>query len=233
MPSRVSRSRHSEDDGGGPTENPVDRPSTPTAGVPGTPAKAAGDRPATEKPDSPDEIIAVIGAGKIGRALARRAAMAGFRVVLEDLIPTSLEAARREIRQSLDEAVASGALDRSAAEQAFARIECAPSIEDAARQARIVMETGPDEFESKLEMFCLLDRICLPGTVIVSNCHALELSDTAAKAESIVGMYFSGDEAEIHCSAFTSARALEVAEGLARRMASSYRITRDGDSLKS
>ena len=233
MPSRVSPSCHSEDDGRGPTENPVDRPSTPTAGVPGTPAKTAGDRPATEKPDSPDEIIAVIGAGKIGRALARRAAVAGFRVVLEDLIPTSLEAARREIRQSLDEAIASGALDRSAAEQAFVRIECAPSIEDAARQARIVMETGPDEFESKLEMFCLLDRICLPGTVIVSNCHALDLSDTAAKAESIVGMYFSGDEAEIHCSAFTSARALEVAEQLARRMASSYRITRDGDRPKS
>ena len=37
------------------------------------------------------------------------------------------------------------------------------------------METGPDEAESKLEMFCLLDRICLPDTVIVSNCHALDL----------------------------------------------------------
>ena len=173
------------------------------------------------------EIVAVIGAGKVGRALARRAAVAGFRVVLEDLIPTSLESARREIRQSLDDAVESGSLDRAAAERAFARIECAASIEDAARRARIVMETGPDEFESKLEMFCLLDRICLPGTVIVSNCHALELSDTAAKAESIVGMYFSGDAAEIHCSAFTGARALAVAEQLAKRMASSYRITRD------
>ena len=176
------------------------------------------------------EIIAVIGAGKVGRALARRAAVAGFRVVLEDLIPTSLESARREIRQSLDDAVESGSLDRDAAERAFARIECAASIEDAARRARIVMETGPDEFESKLEMFCLLDRICLPGTVIVSNCHALELSDTAAKAESIVGMYFSGDAAEIHCSAFTGARALAVAEQLAKRMASSYCITRDGSA---
>ncbi|MGC2209612.1 MAG: 3-hydroxyacyl-CoA dehydrogenase NAD-binding domain-containing protein [Candidatus Korobacteraceae bacterium] len=181
------------------------------------------------------ETIAVIGAGKVGRALARRAAVAGFRVVLEDLIPTSLEAARREIRRSLDDAVSSGLLDPAVADQAFARIDCATTIEDAARRARIVMETGPDEFESKLEMFCLLDRVCLPGTVIVSNCHALELSDTSAKAESIVGMYFSGDplsgeHAEIHCSAFTSAGALAVAERLAARMASSYQITRDGDA---
>lgn len=176
------------------------------------------------------EIIAVIGAGRVGRALARRAAVAGYRVVLEDLIPSSLEHARQEIRQSLDDEVHSGALNQAFADAAFARIDCATSIEDAARQSHIVMETGPDEAESKLEMFCLLDRICLPDTVIVSNCHALELSDTATKAESIVGMYFSGDVAEIHCSAFTGERALSVAKQLAARMASSYRITREEPS---
>jgi hypothetical protein len=79
-------------------------------------------------------------------------------------------------------------------------------------------------------MFCLLDRICLPDTVIVSNCHALELSDTATEAKSIVGMYFSGDRAEINCSAFTGERALAVAKRLAERMASSYSVTRVGDS---
>jgi 3-hydroxybutyryl-CoA dehydrogenase len=192
-----------------------------------TDEKPAENQPAAHRVESAEEIIAVIGAGRVGRELARRAAVAGFHVVLEDLIPTSLEAARHEIRQSLDEAIGSGALAPAEAERAYARIDCATSIEDAARRARIVMETGPDEFESKLEMFCLLDRICLPGTVIVSNCHALDLSDTAAKAESIVGMYFSGDQAEIHCSIFTSDHALAVAERLAQRMASGYRITRD------
>lgn len=187
----------------------------------------AAENAAENAAEDAAETIAVIGAGKVGRAVARRAAVAGFLVVLEDLIPTSLEAARREIRRSLDDAVSSGLLDRMIADEAFARIDCATTIEDAARRARIVMETGPDEFESKLEMFCLLDRICLPGTVIVSNCHALELSDTSAKADSIVGMYFSGEHAEIHCSAFTSPRALAVAERLAARMASSYHITRD------
>jgi 3-hydroxybutyryl-CoA dehydrogenase len=176
------------------------------------------------------ETIAVIGAGKVGRALARRAAVAGFRVVLEDLIPTSLESARREIRRSLDDAVSSGLLDHAGADQAFARIDCATTIEDAARRARIVMETGPDEFESKLEMFCLLDRICLPGTVIISNCHTLDLTDTAAKAESIVGLYFDGDRAEVHCSAYTSPKALEVAKQLAARMAKSYVVTSDGQA---
>jgi 3-hydroxybutyryl-CoA dehydrogenase len=184
------------------------------------------------------ESIAVIGAGKIGRTLARRAAVAGFHVILEDLFPISLEEARREIRATLDEAVASGALSAAEADAAFARIDCASSIEGAVRRARIVMETGPDEQESKLEMFCLLDRLCLPDTVVISNCHALDLTDTAAKAEAIVGMYFSeGDDsevqAEIHCSIYTGQRALDVAVGLAKRMASGYRITRDADSAAS
>lgn len=198
---------------------------SPDAGSSAAPAHASGSGAA--------ESIAVIGAGKIGRALAHRAAMAGFRVILEDLMPTSLEAARREIRRSLDEAVAAGTLTASAADGAYTRIECATSIENAVRQARIVMETGPDEQESKLEMFCLLDRICLPNTVVVSNCHALDLTDTAAKAESIVGMYFAGDEAEIHCSIYTSQRALDVAIRLAQRMAKSYLVRRDEDSSAS
>jgi len=92
------------------------------------------------------------------------------------------------------------------------------------------METGPDEPESKLEIFCLLDRICLPDTVIVSNSRSLDLSDTASNAEFIVGMNFSGDQVQIRCSTFTGERALTVAVRLAERMASSYSITRDARS---
>jgi 3-hydroxybutyryl-CoA dehydrogenase len=190
-------------------------------------SREAADGPATES-------IAVIGAGRIGRSLARRAALAGFHVILEDLFPISLDEARKEIRATLDESVASGSLSAADADAAFARIDCASSIEDAVRRARIVMETGPDEQESKLEMFCLLDRLCLPETVVVSNCHALDLTDTAAKAEAIVGMYFSEGEdsrvqAEIHCSVYTGQRALDVAVNLAERMACGYRITRDAE----
>jgi 3-hydroxybutyryl-CoA dehydrogenase len=182
-------------------------------------------------PDANDaQIVAVIGAGKVGRELARRAAVAGFQVVLEDLFPISLASARQEIRQTLDDAVGSGGLDPLRADEAFARIDCVTTIEDAARRAHIVMETGPDEMESKLEMFCLLDRICLPNTVIVSNCTTLDLTDTNSKAESIVGLNFSGDRAEIHCSAFTCEHALAVAVHLAERMAATYHIVRDGHS---
>ncbi|MDR3765388.1 MAG: 3-hydroxyacyl-CoA dehydrogenase NAD-binding domain-containing protein [Acidobacteriota bacterium] len=176
--------------------------------------------------------VAVIGAGSVGRELARRAALAGFRVVLEDLFPTSLSAAQEELRQALEEAVVAGQIDRTQADEAYQRLECVTTIEDAARRAHVVMETGPDDMESKLEMFCLLDRFVLPGTVIVSNCRHLELSDTAANAASVVGMYFEGDRAEIHCSPYTGPAAVEVARKLASRMAASYTITGEPQTVK-
>lgn len=171
------------------------------------------------------QTLAVIGAGRVGRSLARRAVMAGYRVVLEDLFPTTLAAAQQEIRNTLDAAVAAGEMTAAEADEAYQRIECVTTIEDAARRAHIILETGPDEFESKLEMFCLLDRFALPGTVIVSNCRQLELSDTAANAASVVGLYFDGDHAEVHLSPFTSAAAVAVARGLAERLAKSYSVT--------
>lgn len=176
--------------------------------------------------------VAVIGAGRVGRALARRAALAGFQVVLEDLFPMTLAAAQQELRESLEAAVAAEQIDRARAGEAYARLECVTSIEGAVRRAHIVMETGPDDMESKLEMFCLLDRFALPGTIIVSNCRHLELSDTAANAASVVGMYFEGDRAEIHCSPYTGAKALEVAKMLASRMAASYTITGEPETAR-
>jgi 3-hydroxybutyryl-CoA dehydrogenase len=176
------------------------------------------------------ETVAVIGAGGVGRRLALRALRAGFRVVLEDLIPGSLSEAREQLAASLQKLVSAGSMSAPQAEEALGRISIASTIEGAARQSRIVMETGPDEFESKLEMFCLLDRICLPNTLIVSNCHTLELSDTAARADSIVGMYFDGDAAEVHCSAFTSETTLAAACKLAEKLATSYTVTRDGQA---
>jgi 3-hydroxyacyl-CoA dehydrogenase len=45
-----------------------------------------------------------------------------------------------------------------------------------------------------------------------------------------VGLYFDGDRAEVHCSAYTSPKALEVAKQLASRMAKSYVVTSDGQA---
>ena len=139
------------------------------------------------------ETIAVIGAGTMGRGIAHAAALGGYRTILEDILPNALRRAESEIRANLDKAVEIGKVSASDAKAAFARLEYAGSVDEAARQADLVIEAVPEELESKIEIFTLLDKICRPTTVLASNTSSLSLTEIASvtyRAPKIVGMHF-------------------------------------------
>jgi 3-hydroxybutyryl-CoA dehydrogenase len=139
------------------------------------------------------KTIAVIGAGTMGRGIAHVAALGGYRTVLEDLIPASLRKAESEIRTNLDKAVELGKVSAGDAAAALGRIEYAGSVEEAAREADLVIEAVPEEMESKIEIFTLLDKICRPGTILASNTSSLSVTEIASvtyRAKKCVGMHF-------------------------------------------
>lgn len=138
-------------------------------------------------------VIAVIGAGIMGRGIAHVAALGGYRTILEDLIPASLRRAESEIRTNLDKAVELKKVSSADAQAALGRLEYAGSIEEAARQADLVIEAVPEEMESKIEIFTLLDKICRPSTILASNTSSLSISEIAGvtfRAKKCVGMHF-------------------------------------------
>ena len=140
------------------------------------------------------QTIAVIGAGIMGRGIAHVAALGGYRTILEDILPASLRRAEDEIRANLEKAVELGKVKKEQADEAMRRLEFATSLEDAARQADMVIEAVPEEFDSKEEIFRLLDRICRPNTVLASNTSSLSVTEIAAvteRPENVVGMHFS------------------------------------------
>jgi 3-hydroxybutyryl-CoA dehydrogenase len=169
--------------------------------------------------------IAVIGAGSAGRSIAEIAVLGGFRTILEDILPASLRRAEGEIRDRLHAAVETGSVPRTAAEAALSRLEFATSLEDAAREADMVIEAVPDEFDSKEEIFRLLDRICRPGTLLVASSQSLRVSDIAAITErpaDIVGMRFghrNGGSVEVISGLRSSEQSVQLALTIARRMA--------------
>lgn len=137
--------------------------------------------------------IAVIGAGIMGRGIAHAAALGGYRTILEDILPTTLRKAETEIRTNLDKAVELGKVTQSDADVAFGRLEYASSVEQAARESDLVIEAVPEEMESKLEIFTLLDKVCRPTTMIASNTSSLsitEISSVTYRAAKCVGMHF-------------------------------------------
>ncbi len=137
--------------------------------------------------------VAVICAGIMGRGIAHAAAMGGYRTILEDLLPAALRRAESEIRANLDKAVELGKVAAPVADAVLRRIEYAGSVEEAAREADFVIEAVPDEMESKIEIFTLLDKICRPATILASNTSFLSVTEIASvtyRMEKCVGMRF-------------------------------------------
>jgi 3-hydroxybutyryl-CoA dehydrogenase len=111
--------------------------------------------------------VAIIGAGPLGRRLALGAARAGYRVLLEDVMPSNLHHARESIRQELSP-------------EALPAVVFVASIEDAVRDADLAIDCVPDELESKLEIFWLLDRMAPPRTVIATPTLQQSIGDLAS-----------------------------------------------------
>ncbi|MFZ0686617.1 MAG: 3-hydroxyacyl-CoA dehydrogenase NAD-binding domain-containing protein [Terriglobales bacterium] len=138
--------------------------------------------------------VAVIGGGGMGWGIAHAAALGGYRTILEDLFPNTLRKAESEIRSHLDKAVELGEVDPKDASAALSRLEYAGSVDEAARAADLVIEAVPDELESKLEIFIMLDKFCRPATILAANTAWLSVSEIAGatyRAKRCAGMRFS------------------------------------------
>jgi 3-hydroxybutyryl-CoA dehydrogenase len=112
--------------------------------------------------------VAVIGAGSAGRAFAFRSAGAGLQVVLEDVMPSNLRRAQDEYAGFAAVAGATGSL------------RYVSTVEDAVRDADLAIDFVPDELESKLEIFSLLDRMAPPRTILCTPTRALSITDLAS-----------------------------------------------------
>jgi 3-hydroxybutyryl-CoA dehydrogenase len=111
--------------------------------------------------------VAIIGAGPLGRWLALSAARAGFRVLLEDVMPANLHHAQEALRAVL-------------APESLPNVAFVSTIEDAVREADLAIDCVPDELESKLEILWLLDRMAPPRTVFATPTTRLSIADLAA-----------------------------------------------------
>jgi 3-hydroxybutyryl-CoA dehydrogenase len=128
------------------------------------------------------ETVAIIGAGPLGRWLALAAARAGFRVLLEDVMPANLHHAQELLREELSPVFIRQQLGPDTLCQtagAAPEIAFVATIEDAVREADLVIDCVPDELESKLEILWLLDRMAPPRTVLATPTTRLSIADLA------------------------------------------------------
>jgi len=138
-------------------------------------------------------IVAVIGAGIMGRGIAHVAALGGFQTVLNDVSDEFLQKARSRIRQDLHKAVSIGKLTDSDMDAALARLTLDNNLERAAESAELVIEAVPEKMELKLDVFSRLDQACANQAVLASNTSSLSITEMAAatrRPHQFIGMHF-------------------------------------------
>lgn len=181
------------------------------------------------------KTIAVIGAGARGRGIAYAVAAGGFRTILEDMSAPRLQEGWAWIRQSLDEEVAHGRVTAQQKEAAMAQLSMARCVEDASREADLVIEAAPEEMELKIELFTLLDKFAKPGSIFASNTSSLPIAEMAAvtfRPDKCVGMRFLNHVPnkkllEIICAAETSPDTIESCREVGRRMGKEVVVLRE------
>jgi 3-hydroxybutyryl-CoA dehydrogenase len=133
--------------------------------------------------------VAVIGAGVAGRGFALACASAGFHVVLEDVMPANLRRAQDEYQLHRHSGShcdpESQYLNRTHSTEVWAGIDggslsTALTVEDAVRCADLAIDFVPDELESKLEIFSMLDRMAPPRTILLTPSDAQSITDLAS-----------------------------------------------------
>src|SRR6202790_1907373 len=172
------------------------------------------------------KTIAVIGAGTMGRGIAYAAAFGGYTTVLEDISPQMLEESTRWITKSLDEGVARGKVDPKIRDQAISLISTANSVQDAIRDADLIIEAVPEEMEMKMELFTIFDKFGKPSAIFASNTSSLsisDMSDLTVSRERCIGMHFFNPVPkmkliELVKTPLTSQKTVDVCTEVGRRM---------------
>ena len=172
------------------------------------------------------KTIAVIGAGTMGRGIAYAALFGGYRTVLEDISPEMLNKASAWIRESFDEGVKRGKVDAAVRDRALPLLSTASKVEDAIRDAELIIEAVPEEMEMKLELFTIFDKFAKPGAIFASNTSSLsitDMSDVTVHRERCVGLHFFNPVPkmkliELVKTPFTSEETVAACREVAQRM---------------
>jgi 3-hydroxybutyryl-CoA dehydrogenase len=145
--------------------------------------------------------IAVIGAGTMGRGIAYAAALGGFQTVLEDVSNSVLANAMNWIAAAFDEGVKRGKVEPGMRDAALVRIRTSSSVEEAIRDADLIIEAVPEEIEMKLQLFTTFDNLAKGGAVFASNTSSLSISDftrTVKAKDRCIGMHFFNPVPKMH-----------------------------------
>jgi len=137
--------------------------------------------------------ITVLGSGVMGHGIAQVSATAGYNVVLRDIKQEFLDKAMEKIRWSLDKLVTKEKISKEEGDAIFSRIRPIVDLNDAVKDAELVIEVVPEIMELKKSVYAELDKAAAPDVIFASNTSTLpitEIANTTSRPDKFIGIHF-------------------------------------------
>jgi 3-hydroxybutyryl-CoA dehydrogenase len=128
----------------------------------------------------------------MGLGIAEAVAVAELPVVVREIRPEQLRAARSKVAASLERAVAGGKLTTDRRDHALDRLRITDDLA-AISDAELVIEAVPEDKRTKLEAIQRIDSTVRDDTIIASNTSSIPIAELAAAVENparVVGLHF-------------------------------------------
>jgi 3-hydroxybutyryl-CoA dehydrogenase len=139
------------------------------------------------------QTVAVIGAGLMGSGIAQTLAMGGKSVMLYDISEEALQKGMNGIQKSLARFVKAGQLQETDVENVLGRISVTLHLDEAVKDADVVIEAVPENLELKKKVFQQLDQLSKKDAILATNTSELSVTAIAAataRPEKVIGMHW-------------------------------------------
>ena len=139
------------------------------------------------------KVVSIIGTGLMGRGIAQVAAQSGYKVVMRDISQELLDAGLDAVKKGIQKSTEKEIITEAQAKEALANITLTTDIEEAAKEADIIIEAIPEKIELKKELHGQLDKLCKKETILGSNTSTISITDLASatnRPEKFIGMHF-------------------------------------------
>ena len=137
--------------------------------------------------------ITVLGSGVMGHGIAQVSATAGYNVILRDIKQEFLDKAMEKIKWSLDKLVSKEKISKEEGDSIFSRITPIVDLNEAVKNAELVIEVVPEIMDLKKSVYAELDKAANPEVVFASNTSTLpitEIANTTSRPEKFIGIHF-------------------------------------------
>lgn len=139
-----------------------------------------------------DLVVAVFGAGTMGRGIAQVCAQAGMTTLLYDARDGAVAEALVAVDKGLDGQVAKGRMTADAKRDTMSRLKPIASLDEAA-PAGLVVEAIVEDLGVKRELFRALEQRLAANAVLATNTSSLSVTEIAAgctRPECVGGLHF-------------------------------------------